>query len=288
VQRIVILFHEYQHPRRHHHYMVDACQGEWEKWGLKVSFTYGVKERPEADLLFSHIDLTRTPPEYVQFIESYPAAVNRNLHDISKRRISTHWIRDGENYSGPVILKTDANYGGRPEYWLDRFRRPWRARLRRKATPFLEYVLGQRYAWQNVMSKYPVYDSLADVPRGVARNPALIVERFLPEREGDLYFLRYYLCLGDKHRSTRVSSPSPFMKRSSCKLVGEDLPVPEQVLNLRRSLGLDYGKIDYVIHDGEVVILDVNRTPAVPGSQEANARAVGQLAGGIWSLLPGK
>ena len=54
---------------------------------------------------------------------------------------------------------------------------------------------------------------------------------------------------------------------------------------MRRRLGLDYGKIDYVIHQGQVVILDANRTPAGPGTPEATARTVGDLADGIWSLL---
>jgi len=61
--------------------------------------------------------------------------------------------------------------------------------------------------------------------------------------------------------------------------------VPKEVTGMRRRLGLDYGKIDYVIHQGQVVILDANRTPAGPGTPEATARTVGDLADGIWSLL---
>ncbi len=38
---------------------------------------------------------------------------------------------------------------------------------------------------------------------------------------------------------------------------------PDAIRGLRRRLGIDYGKLDYVVHDGEVVLLDVNRTPAV-------------------------
>ncbi len=84
-----------------------------------------------------------------------------------------------------------------------------------------------------------------------------------------------------------MAGGGPFLKRAACEPVDEGLPVPDEVLALRRELGLDYGKIDYVIHDGQVVILDVNRTPAQPGTPEATARAVGDLADGIWSLLPG-
>jgi hypothetical protein len=151
----------------------------------------------------------------------------------------------------------------------------------------VEYILGRRLAWRSVLREYPVYDTLSRVPRHARSNPALILERFLPEREGDQFFMRHYLFLGDHVRSSRVTSPSPFMKRSACRPAGEGWPVPQEVLNVRRELGADFGKIDYVIHEGQTVILDVNRTPSLPGSPEADARVVGNLAGGIWSLLPG-
>ena len=97
--------------------------------------------------------------------------------------------------------------------------------------------------------------------------------------------MRHYLFMGDHTRSVRVSGSTPFLKRSKCILVDEKLPVPDQVVSLRNQLGLDYGKIDYVIHDSQVVILDVNRTPGAPHTTEATARTVNDLADGIWSLL---
>ena len=63
-------------------------------------------------------------------------------------------------------------------------------------------------------------------------------------------------------------------------------PVPEEVIRLSRKLGLDYGKIEYTLHEGRAAILDVNRTPFGPGTPEATARTVGDLVDGIWSLLP--
>ena len=52
---------------------------------------------------------------------------------------------------------------------------------------------------------------------------------------------------------------------------------------VRRELGFDYGRFDYVLHEGEVVLLDVNHTPVgVPERQ----RRIGQmLAAGIASFL---
>jgi hypothetical protein len=186
-----------------------------------------------------------------------------------------------------VVVKTDDNAGGGHECRLLLRRHPVLARLWLALVPGAERVFGRRLAWRRRLRAYPVYERLADVPRGAFTNPALVVEKFLPEREGDRYFIRYYLCLGDHTRSSRVAGAGPFLKRSSCVPVDEGIEVPEEVLALRRELGLDYGKIDYVMHGGQGVILDVNRTPGQPGTPEATARAVRDLADGIWSLLPG-
>jgi hypothetical protein len=287
LKRILILLHECERLRRRHS-LIDALGEAWQKQGLQVSYVYGIGDRPEADLLVPHVDLTHTPPEYVDYIRAFPTAANRDVVDISKRRISTQLLRGDEGYRGPVMVKTDANAGGQPEYRLFRSRHPFFARAWRRVVPVVERALGQRLAWQRALHGYPVYSSLAQVPPGVFRNRALVVERFLPEREGDRYFLRHYLCLGDCTRSIRVAGPGPFLKRPSCTPVDEGLPVPDPVLSLRRELGLDYGKIDYTIHEGQVAILDVSRTPAGPGTPEATARTVGDLADGIWSLLPNR
>lgn len=284
MKRIVILMHESQTPGRHH-YLIDALGEVWRRQGLHVSCVYGVREHPEADLLIPHVNLTRLPARYVEYIASFPHVANRDVADISKRTVSAELLRPGDDYEGPVLVKTDRNYGGRPEYRAFRRRHPVLARLGRHARAIADRFPGQRMAWRRVMDSYVVYDSLAAVPRGAFRNPALVVERFLPEREGDRFFIRHYLCLGDRRRSVRVAGSAPFLKRKASSLVDEGLPVPEAVLGLRRRLGLDYGKIDYTMHQGRPAILDVNRTPGVPGAADATARTVGDLADGIWSLL---
>jgi len=292
LKRIAILLHERQRGKRTR-YVIDSLCEVWQRRGFEVSYLYGIKTRPVADLLIPHVDLTHTPPEYVEYIRSFPNVINRDVTDISKRRISTHLLRAGEDYRGPVIVKTDNNSGGRPEYWLWRRRHPVFARLWRRVVPVAEGVFGRRFAWRRLLDKYPIYNSLSEVPPGVFRNPALVVERFLPEREGDRYFMRHYLFLGDRARNVRVADSTPFMRRSWAVPVDEGLPVPEQVLAFRRRLGMDYGKIDYTIHNGEVVIVDVNRTPggrAVPGHMPpcAMSCAILDLADGIRSLLLNK
>jgi hypothetical protein len=283
--RIVILMHECQRRRRPP-YLIDALAEAWECQGLSVTWVYGVHDHRGADLLIPHVDLTRTPPEYAEYVQSFSNAINRGAADLSKRMISQHLLGRDDDYRGPVIVKTDNNATGHPEYQVSRSQHPWLARLRRRATPLAEFILSRPLAWRTLLQDYPVYERLAAVPSAAFTNPALVVERFLPEREGNRYFLRHYLFLGDHVRSVRVSGSQPILKRAACVPVEEGLAVPAAVLAMRRRLGLDYGKIDYTIHDGEVAVLDVNRTPMGPGTPAATARTVADLADGIWSLLP--
>jgi len=285
LRRIAILLHEHQPPDRPR-FLIYALGEVWQQRGLEVSRVYGIGSRPGADLLIPQIDLTHTPREYLDHIRSFPRVVNRDVGDISKRRVSAHLLRGGEDYGGPVIVKSDLNSGGRPEHRLFRRRHPVLARLWRAVAPLTD-ALGLHIAWRRVLTEYRLYDRLADVPARLLANRAFVVERFLPEREGGRYCIRHYLFLGDHTRSVRVAGPTPLLKRASCELVDEGLPVPDAVVRVRRELGLDYGKIDYTLHDGQAVVLDVARTPNTPGTPAATARTVADLADGIWSLLPG-
>ncbi len=284
MKRVLILLHERQRRQGPKPYLIRALAEVWKKSGLEVSWAYGTSHRPKADLLIPQVDLTRLPEDYIAHIGSYPKAVNRKVVEISKRSFSKHLLEEGSGYQGPVIVKTDNNFGGRPERWLA---------LGKHGVPSWLYCGALRIksrfsaslAKQSVLAKYPVFNSLDEVPRGVFDNPALVVEKFLPEREGDWYFLRHYLFLGDHTRNVRVAGKDPFLKRSACVLRDENLPVPPQLVSLRRDLGFDYGKFDYTMHDGQPALLDVNWTPGMPGSREIAARAAGDLAGGIWSWL---
>ena len=64
---------------------------------------------------------------------------------------------------------------------------------------------------------------------------------------------------------------------------------PSQLRALWRARGIDYGKIDYVIRDDEVVLFDVNKTP---GSGALVDRALGEafaqrLATGLEEFIRG-
>jgi hypothetical protein len=284
-RHILILMHPYQQERRQH-YLIDALCAKWREQGLESSYIFGTQTCPDGNLLFNQVDLTLTPAVYADYLRCFVPTVNGAVLDISKRSLNAQLLNRDDNYSGAVIVKTNNNGGGQPEFRLACYQHHWQTHLRRGIVNNAEHLLGKPFAWRKVLNSYPIYDSLSLVPAGVFRNPALVVQRFLPEREGNRYFMRHYLFLGDHSRSVRVAASEPFMKRVSSELVDENLPIPQPVLDLRQKLGMEFGKIDYVMPKGETVILDVNRTPTVPGGPEATARTVADLAEGIWSLLP--
>jgi glutathione synthase/RimK-type ligase-like ATP-grasp enzyme len=52
--------------------------------------------------------------------------------------------------------------------------------------------------------------------------------------------------------------------------------VPDEVHEFRRKIGMDFGKIDFVVREGRAVILDVNPTPSV--STEGGSRGAARRA----------
>jgi hypothetical protein len=43
--------------------------------------------------------------------------------------------------------------------------------------------------------------------------------------------------------------------------------VPAELLQIRKAWQVDFGKFDYVLHDGKPVLLDINKTPTISGSR---------------------
>ncbi|MGH7386647.1 MAG: hypothetical protein ACREKG_15825, partial [Candidatus Rokuibacteriota bacterium] len=137
--------------------------------------------------------------------------------------------------------------------WLER-----RFRLCREVARMVARATGRRApfpSWRD----YIVFDRLADVPAFWFRDRHAVVERFRPEMDDDLYCLRMYQFLGDRWRCSRLASPHPLVKAGTSVRVDRIEPHPE-IVAWREALEMDYGKLDYVIHEGEVVLLDVNKT----------------------------
>jgi hypothetical protein len=267
---------------------------EWEAMGCTVDVMRGTRQQRRADLMIPHVDLTITPQAYVDLLRAYPNVVNRYVADISKSRISTHLIARNDPYTGPVIVKTDRNYGGVPERLLfppSRFRP---SRWAWSARRLIGKVLGtdlRRVAWRYVESMppdaYPVFPSVRDVPNGVFENTNLVVERFLPEIADGLYCLRYYYFFGSAGINLLFRSKEKRIVKAETALNVEEVPMPTELDSMRGKLGFDYGKFDYALRDGRVVLFDVNPTPATEALRIWGLRdqIAGRLAGGIRSIL---
>ena len=65
-------------------------------------------------------------------------------------------------------------------------------------------------------------------------------------------------------------------------------PSTTRIVAERSALRFDYGKFDYVLHDGEAVLLDINATPSFGAVYPAalRERLARELAPGIEALLP--
>jgi hypothetical protein len=72
--------------------------------------------------------------------------------------------------------------------------------------------------------------------------------------------MRVCLFMGAYERCMRHISRSPIIKAANTLRI-EPVDVHPALREKRRRLGFDYGKFDYVEHDGEAILLDANRTP---------------------------
>jgi hypothetical protein len=278
-RRIAVLWHARQHPERLHEYAAGHMADVWLEDGHEVVHLFGTRRFVPADVLLVHVDLTVVPQRYLSFARRYPVALNTHVGDIRKGRYSELQLRHGEHYDGPVIVKTQRNHAGRPEKKLRPF--DW---LRNEATPWQ-----RRRARQRIKAPLPyrIYDRVADVPQRFFVDPRWIVERFLPQYENGRYYINHLYVLGGRSTSLRMSLDDPVVTGQDVDVeIGE--PHPRAFALLER-MSVDYGKVDYVVHDGEAYLLDVNKTIgafSTPRSPELEV-ARRQRAYGIYDYFDG-
>lgn len=285
--RILILVHHaddslrYQDGEGFDGYLIEVLIREWKAMGYAIQVMHGITQHVRADLVIPHLNLTIVPQAYQDFLRTYPKVINRHAVDISKSRISSHLVKRNDTYAGPVIVKTDRNHGGLPEErlfppsrlgqgrWAGVARWVLRqTKLRSAARRLLDNLDRRdtrRVSWRTVQSldpdAYPIFPSIHDVPKGVFENKNLVVEKFLPEIvEGDTCARCYYF-LGSAAINLLFRSREREGVPAFTAYRAEEVPVPKELYALREKLGFDYGKFDYVLHDGKVVLFDVNRTP---------------------------
>ncbi len=271
-RRIALLFHASDRGREDF-YTVARMVPVWEADGHEVVRLFGTEAFVPADLVFVHVDLSDVPEAYLAFAARYPAAVNGRVRSIRKRAFSAHILGEDDPWEGPVIVKSDRNYGGMPEAL--------------RGLPRLDgQGTGAPFASP---AEYAVLAHRKEVPPWVFRSPDYVVQRFLPEVEDGLFHVRSYTFLGDWGECRRLGSEHPVVKAET-KATTAPAPVDPRVEALRRDQGLDYGKIDYLYHQGELVVLDLNKTIGSRGpGRESNPHMASTRAArarGLYALLP--
>lgn len=230
----------------------------WSREGHRIAIHRGLGAPPPADIAIQHVDLTRVPRSYLDLRAHYPRTINGSVADISKRRISSDLLSENDDFAGPVMVKTDLNHAGMPERLLRQALPGLRARL----FCLLETRLPCAWFGRLPGDQYLVFERKEAVPRWVWRCKGLVVQPLHVERRGDLYALHQWYFLGSHECVSTFLSRDPVVKLSS---VVERLPlhrnVPDAIRRRRAELKFDYGKLDFVMPDGEPILLDANRTP---------------------------
>ena len=254
--------------------LIHLLMSRWEEMGLKSAVATDPEHPVPAELALLHVSLTVVPEEYRGLSACYPRTLNGAVYDLRKSGFSRLLVEPGDGHPGPVIVKTDWNAGGVRELRVAKWWRP--ARLE-AARPW-----SSRRALPE--GGYRVYPSVDDVPRGVWRNPNLVVERFLAERQEGRYLCRHWLFLGTREITRRTLSSEPSVKFRGVMERTADT-VPAELRRVRAEMGFDYGKFDYGIVDGEVALYDVNRTPGAAADPRLHDETVDALAPGIRDYL---
>jgi len=214
----------------------------WTPDGRKILVHQDVEKLPAADAAFVHVDRTHVPPRFAERAAQFPASINAGVNDISKRRVCTTLVHPDDDYSGPVIVKTDFNHRALPERRIGLVQSNW--------------------DWVLPSDRYPVFGRKEDVPARVWADRDLVVQRLHVERHGAFYVNRNWYFLGDRDVVTTFHRSDPVSKTDSeVKRLPLSHDVPDALRRRRAELGFDYGKFDFVMEDGEPVLLDANSTP---------------------------
>ncbi len=259
-KRIALIFHEHERKRNLPDFAIWHLAEIWKKEGIQVDFLFGTKKFIPADLAILHVDLTVVPQEYIEFASRYPVAINGNLRDIRKSRVSKNRVFQNDGYEGRVIVKSELNYAGQPERKLlgtplsrIAFRIACHVPFYRPANP------GPEPHFRSP-GDYIIYDSPRSVPEGWFHRNDILVEKFVPEMQDGLYCLRSFSFLGSHSVCTVRKANHPIVYTSTT-IKREMVEAHPQIVELARIMGFDFGKFDFVVHEGAPVLLDANKTP---------------------------
>lgn len=255
--RIAILLHENDQERMLQSSLIYSMAEYWKRDGHDVFYLYGTENFRSADLLFVHVDLSVVPDSYLEFSQQYPIAINGRVKDVRKSVVNRDILALDGNWDGPVIVKSDRNCAGIPERKRDRIS----GRIRKK---ILKWTGNLNLQWLtpsiNTALDYKVFDHISEVPKAYHMNSSLVIEKFLPEREGDYYIVHTMSFLGDRTISMSLKSKNPIVKGDTADIVDYPTEPHPDIIELRKQLNFDYGKFDYVVHEDKAILLDANKT----------------------------
>ena len=274
VAQIVIITHDFddfgQRP-----YLLRDLVALWRASGHMVVVAAGLEHWPDADIAILHVDQTVVPEAYVRACQRYPRVINGRATDISKRLVSRQLVRRDDDWSGPVIVKTNLNHGGMPEL---RLLQRMEETGQRVPEPAPGTVFSQK--------PYPVFESKELVDSSYWDTAGLVVEKFLPERDARGYWGSVWYFFGPVGYCVRVLRDDPVTKNGE-PLERVRVDVPPELAAERERLGFDYGKFDFIMHDGQAVLLDATRTPLAlrQSTQPELTGREAALAGGLSAWL---
>jgi glycosyltransferase involved in cell wall biosynthesis len=278
--RVAILIHELQTPDEgENDYAIGLVAKLWREEGHEVRFIpAGTADWP-ADVAILHVDNTVVPRRFARAARRYPAVINGRILDIRKTRVSSPMLQPERGYRGPVFVKSNLNSDGIPERRLAQ-----RSRFHRIAVR----LFGKADGPVEAVKVYGAYDSAEHVPTEMLRRPDTIVQKFIPEMEDGRYFVRRCFVFGERIIAYRMGHSNPTVDAHENGLFSWIEPEPEVVV-WKRAVGLDYGTIDYVMHEGHAVVFDVNKTPgrAQPPDEQGQRdyeRIIRHIAPGLYEI----
>lgn len=268
--RIVVITHEYD-DFFSRDYLIEGLFEHWRGTGHELIVTAGTRTEISGDIAILHVDCSVVDDAYLDYAKRFPIVLNAGTRDIRKSAISRVIVNRGDDWRGPVVVKSNLNTGGLPEHIHNRI-----ARRMGAAPP---------HRTAKLFEQYEVLDSQALVPRRVWKDPSLVVERFVPEHDERGFWLRTWVFFGDSERCNRYCGPRAIVKGSETTF-SEPAPVPQELREMRARLGFDYGKFDFAVNDGRATLFDANRTPgSAPNLTAHFVKNAASLAAGINSFL---
>lgn len=279
---VVVIHHARDRARDVRRYAIGHLAEMWRETGLRVTHVFGPRAFVPADLALVHVDLSVVPEGYLALARRYPMALNARIGDVRKSVLSSQLVREGDEWDGPVIVKTDLNCGGHPE-------RAVRAARGRLFAGIAHALHGRRAYPIRRKLGYRVFDRMEDVPSRLRTHPGLVTERFLPERTQAGYAIRNCCVIGSKTWVDWLAGPHPVVFDYNATQF-DVVDAHDDIPGICDAVHLDFGKIDYTIHDGKLVILDVNKTlgASIEGKNPTTQASREIWGSGIYDYLEGR